>query len=65
MNAAKPLGTMDATIIPVGLGDDVRRKELENMTPDVGNVIKEPKSIGHKDLGDKIMGNAVKGRLYN
>ena len=60
--AAKPLELKAVRVIPVGLGGDIGLKELESITPQKDNVIKEPKNIDHAELGEKIMEEVIKGK---
>lgn len=49
------------TVIPVGIGSDADRKELEELTPDVSDVIITSKVDDPDELGRKIMEKVLKG----
>lgn len=58
---ANKLEDMGMTVIPVGTGSDADRKELEELTPDVTDVIITSKVDDPDELGRKIMEKVLKG----
>ena len=58
---ASKLEDMEVTVIPVGIGAETARKELEELTPDVTDVIATSKVADPDELGRKIMEKVLKG----
>ena len=58
---ANKLEDMAVAVIPVGIGTDADRKELEELTPDVSDVITISKVDDPDELGRKIMEKVLKG----
>lgn len=58
---ANKFENMAVAVIPVGIGADTDRKELEEFTPDVSDVITTPKVDDPDELGRKIMEKVLKG----
>ena len=58
---ASKLEDMEVTVIPVGIGAETDRKELEELTPDVTDVIATSKVADPDELGRKIMEKVLKG----
>lgn len=58
---ANKLEDMAVAVIPVGIGTDADRKELEELTPDVSDVIITSKVDDPDELGRKIMKKVLKG----
>lgn len=58
---ANKLEDMEVTVIPLGIGAETDRKELEELTPDVTDVITISKVDDPDELGRKIMEKVLKG----
>lgn len=58
---ANKLEDMEVTVILVGIGAETDRKELEELIPDVTDVITISKVLDPDDLGRKIMEKVLKG----
>ncbi len=59
---ANKLEDMDVAVIPVGIGTDADKDELEELTPDVSDVITTPKVDDPDELGRKIMEKVLNGK---
>ena len=59
--AAKALEEASVTVIAVALGDEANTVELENMTPDRRDFIKQPIDVDPENLAQQIMDKALKG----
>lgn len=55
------LEDMEVTVIPVGIGAETDRKELEELTPDVTDVFTTSKVDDPDELGRNIMDRVLKG----
>lgn len=58
--AAKPLSDGGIDVIPVAIGNEVRKNELEPCTTDEENVIAVPTTESPQSLADKIMEKSLK-----
>ena len=58
---ANKLENMAVAVIPVGIGADADRKELEEFTPDVSDVITTAKVDDPDELGRQIMEKVLRG----
>ena len=58
---ANKLEDMEVTVIPVGISSETDRKELEELTPDVTDVITTSKVDDPDELGRNIMERVLKG----
>lgn len=58
---ANKLEDMGVTVIPLGIGAETDRNELEELTPDVTDIITISKVLDPDDLGRKIMEKVLKG----
>lgn len=60
---AKTLESDKINVIPVAIGNQADRNELEQTTADRNNLITAPTNEDPDVLADKIMGNAVSGKF--
>lgn len=58
---ANMLEDMDVKVIPVGIGSEIERKELEEITPNVTDVITTSSVDDPEQLGKDIMVKVLKG----
>ena len=61
ISEANKLEDMEVAVIPVGIGAETDGKELEELTPDVTDVITISRVLDPDDLGTKIMEKVLKG----
>lgn len=61
ISEANKLEDMEVAVIPVGIGAETDGKELEELTPDVTDVIAISRVLNPDDLGRKIMEKVLKG----
>lgn len=61
ISEANKLEDMEVAVIPVGIGAETDGKELEELTPDVTDVITISRVLNPDDLGRKIMEKVLKG----
>lgn len=59
---AHMLDDMDVKVIPVGIGGEIFRKELDEITPNISDVITISAVDNPEQLGEEIMVKVLKGR---
>lgn len=63
-SAAKPLADqIGAIIIPIGVGQKVGLRDLENVTPHKRNILQVPTNEKPKKLADKLVDNIKAGKI--
>ena len=62
---AKPFEDEGIVVVPVAVGDEADPKELERITPDGDNVIRVNSTEDPRNLGEEIMGKALKGKYMH
>lgn len=61
---AEPLSKAGVKVIPVAIGNEVDKGELESATDDQGNVIGVPSNEPPMSLADKIIEKALKRKCH-
>ena len=62
--AAKPLSERGIDVIPVAIGNEVSKDELEPSTSNEENVIAVPTTESPESLAEKIMEKALKRKFF-
>lgn len=62
-DASSGLHKGNIRVIPVAVGNEVDKKELETSTEDKSNLIEAPKDLKPDKLGETIMRKVLKGNL--
>lgn len=62
LDAAKQLEENNVLVIPVAVGNQANKNELEKITPYKDNVINRPRLPDPKDLAKDIMDRAIDGK---
>lgn len=62
-DASSGLHKGNVRVIPVAVGNEVDKRELETSTEDKSNLIEAPKDFKPDDLGETIMHKVLKGNL--